>query len=193
MKPKELLSFLKKEIDYNNQIIDEASLAIEKENFDAASRVGFLLMTMLIWMFGLIFCGKFFSFEASILLCSLPVPFFIFHQTSSKKSLFSKIKNNLSKKMGFHFNLLLDENKTRFSKVSDKHLNQIKLSLTLDQYKALYIKYPNPCYEDVINFLENIDDINASITHAEESKYMFISTKEIKELKDESVQNVAHL
>lgn len=189
MKPAALLSFLKEEIDYNNQLINEAKLSIKSAKLEAILNIGFFSVVISAFISSLAFLLNFYSSEASFLLSALPITFFIFYQIPYKKSSWSKIQNKFYKKLDLKYSFS-DKNKTRLSKVSDEHLNQIKLSLTLDQYKALHIKHPNPCYQDVINFLENIDEVNTAIAQAEESKHIIISTDDINIFKEESIQNV---
>lgn len=189
MKPATLLSFLKEEVKYNEQIIKEKELLIKRKHLDALAILGHCTVIMFLLLFIISFFGIFFSFNASLLLSILPMIPFGLYQAGHKKSLFNKLENKIKHKCSTQS--LFDIN--RLSKVSDEHLNQIKLSLTLDQYKALHIKHPNPCYQDVINFLENIDDVNTIIAQAEESKNIIISTDNINMFKKESVHNVIQL
>lgn len=186
MKPEALLSFLKEEIKYNEQILKEADFKIKKQSSNSIISIGicFLIPSLLVLStWGL---SIFIPTPLSIVISCLLITLLIIYQTCYENSFFNKLENKINHK--FNTESLYDI--SRSSKVREEHLNQIKLSLTLDQYKALHIKYPNPCYEDVINFLENIDEVNTIIAQAEESKNIIISTDDINIFKEESVHNV---
>jgi len=189
MKPKALLSFLKEKIKYNDQIIKEAEFKIKKAKSQPLLTLGYCAFIMFFSLLSISLFSIFFNTNVSILLSSLPMISLGIYQACNKNSFLNKLEDKFNNK--FNTKSLFDI--SRASKVREEHLNQIKLSLTLDQYKALHIKYPNPSYEDVITFLDNIDDIDTAIINAEESKYMFVSTDGIKDLKEERVQDVVHL
>lgn len=186
MKPEVLLSFLKEEIKYNEQILKEADFKIKKQSSGSIISIGlsFLIPPLLVLStWGL---SIFIPTPLSMVISGLLITLLMLYLICYENSFLNKLENKINHK--FNTESLFDI--SRSSKVREEHLNQIKLSLTLDQYKALHIKYSNPCYQDVINFLENIDEVNTAITQAEESKHIIISTDDINIFKEESIHNV---
>lgn len=186
MKPAALLSFLKEEIKYNEQILKEADFKIKKQSSSSIISIGICFVitsSILLCTWGL---SIFIPTPLSMVISGLLITLLMLYLICYENSFLNKLENKINHK--FNTESLFDI--SRSSKVREEHLNQIKLSLTLDQYKALHIKHPNPRYQDVINFLENIDEVNTVIAQAEESKHIIISTDDIKIFKEESIQNV---
>lgn len=189
MKPEALLSFLKKEIKYNEQILKEADFKIKKQSSSSIISIGICFLIPSLLVLGTWGLSIFIPTPLSIVSSGLLITLLIIYLMCYENSFLNKFENKINHK--FNTESLFDI--SRSSKVREEHLNQIKLSLTLDQYKALNIKYPNPSYEDVISFLEHIDEFNAAIAQAEESKNIIISTDDINMFKEESINNAIRL
>ena len=93
-----------------------------------------------------------------------------FYSKNKQKKIKNKIKNNESYRNKFfdYFLIPIFENNI----IDNEMLQQVKLSLTLDQFKVL--KATNTkgiTYKNLSDFINNIENINISLTEAEEDKY----------------------
>lgn len=93
-----------------------------------------------------------------------------FYSKNKQKKIKNKIKNNESYRNEFfdYFLIPIFENNI----IDNEMLQQVKLSLTLDQFKVL--KATNTkgiTYKNLSDFINNIENINISLTEAEEDKY----------------------
>lgn len=95
-----------------------------------------------------------------------------FYLKNTQKKIKNKIKNSESYRNEFfdYFLIPIFENNI----IDNEMLQQVKLSLTLDQFKVL--KATNTkgiTYKNLSDFIHNIENINASLIEAEEDKYTF--------------------
>lgn len=93
-----------------------------------------------------------------------------FYLKNTQKKIKNKIKNSESYRNEFfdYFLIPIFENNI----IDNEMLQQVKLSLTLDQFKVL--KATNTkgiTYKNLSDFIHNIENINASLIEAEEDKY----------------------
>lgn len=93
-----------------------------------------------------------------------------FYLKNTQKKIKNKIKNSESYRNEFfdYFLIPIFENNI----IDNEMLQQVKLSLTLDQFKVL--KATNTkgiTYKNLSDFIHNIKNINASLIEAEEDKY----------------------
>lgn len=93
-----------------------------------------------------------------------------FYLKNTQKKIKNKIKNSESYRNEFfdYFLIPIFENNI----IDNEMLQQVKLSLTLDQFKLL--KATNTkgiTYKNLSDFIHNIENINASLIEAEEDKY----------------------
>lgn len=93
-----------------------------------------------------------------------------FYLKNTQKKIKNKIKNSESYRNEFfdYFLIPIFENNI----IDNEMLQQVKLSLTLDQFKVL--KATNTkgiTYKNLSDFIHNIENINASLIEAKEDKY----------------------
>lgn len=93
-----------------------------------------------------------------------------FYLKNTQKKIKNKIKNSESYRNEFfdYFLIPIFENNI----IDNEMLQQVKLSLTLDQFKVLKATNTKSItYKNLSDFIHNIENINASLIEAEEDKY----------------------
>lgn len=96
--------------------------------------------------------------------------FYIFILKLYRKKIKDKIINNESYRNEFFDYFLTPIFESNI--IDDEMLQQVKLSLTLDQFKVLRAtNTKGVTYKNLSDFINNIENINTSLIEAEEDKY----------------------